>query len=96
MAALTQPGTSVEEDHGPLTLKAVRGIDCLTVQTRCGTHRIAALTHTFGLDRVPAARVWWKTIADLADTHTPVWQIEAAMSALIEAAVAAQSLEVTR
>lgn len=96
MAALTQPGTSVEEDHGPLTLKAVRGIDCVTVQARAGVTRNDALTATFPLDRVPAARVWWKTIADLADTRTPVWQIEAAMSALVEAAVAAQSLEVIR
>lgn len=95
-ATLSKPGDDVAEDHGLLTLKAIRGIDCVTVQVSCGPGRVDALTKTFPLDRTAAARIWWKTIAGLADTRIPVRRIEAAMTALTDAAVAAHLPEVSR
>ncbi len=84
-APLTKPGDDVAKDHGHFQLKAIRGVDCLTVQVRCGTVRVDALTKTFPLDRVEAARIWWHEIAQAADAYLPEHLIVARLQALTAA-----------
>lgn len=93
-ATLVKPGDTIFRDHGHLRLTFQLNLDSVAITVMYGPNRSGPLSKTFELDRVPAARIWWGEIARLADAGTHILAIEAALTAIHEAAVAAQLQEV--
>ncbi len=89
-ATLVKPGDQIVEDHGHLRLTRQMTIEGgITIRVYCGPGEVHGLAQSFQRGRFRAARIWWNTITHAADTHTPVWQIEAALQAITAAAHAA-------
>ena len=79
---------TITRDFGALTITTWTDHDGISIQVFSGPTRLAALSATFLHTEREAAITWYRTIRDAALARTPIWLIEAQVSALIDAAQA--------
>lgn len=77
--------TSVSEQFGRLTVITWKDAEGISINVFTAGTRNSGLSATYPHDDRDGAKTWYHTIRDAALAGTPVWLIEAQVSALIDA-----------
>lgn len=83
-----QPTDQVEQTFGNIKVITWTDEEGISINVFTGGTRNSGLSAVYPHDDRQGAIAWYRTIRDAALTGTPTWQIEAQMSALIDAAQA--------
>jgi hypothetical protein len=80
--SITEPVTA---DFGLITITTWTDREGISINVAVGGRRNGALSATYLHEDRAAAAAWYRHIRDAGTAGTPIWQLEAEMSALIDA-----------